>query len=315
MLQEAKVYQVAVFGSQFFFIGGCYWIFLSINKNYFSIWYFIVAGIHWAFALATRLTIAPVILWSATITIIYIYFNFKPSLRKAIFSLIGIGTPLIIGLILLGWYNWTRFNSISETGISYQLTGTNYMVFTRLFSGSYIGRNFQNYFFHPLKIYPVFPYLFRIEYIFTSERMGGLIFIAPFIVLALIPILSFIWKLSTKSTEYGLLKALNTTEYWFMFNFGGAAMVGLITILSFWWLEMRYLEDFMPSLLLFTIASIGNVYHVIQYNTVKKKIFIFITIILGYTTIIASTLVSLKQGSLLIWMEMTDTILKIIGLK
>jgi len=315
MIQESRVYQVAVFGSQFFFIGGCYWIYIAINNKQFPIWNLVIAGIHWALALGTRVTIAPVILWSATITIVYIFISFKPSVKKLFFSLASIGIPLLMVVAGLGWYNWTRFGSVAETGITYQLTGTNYMVFKKLFAGSYMGRNFYNYFFHPLKTHPAFPYLFRIEYIFTSERMGGLIFIAPFIILGFLPIRSIIRGLrSTRGGNKKLNIEINT-EHWLLLTFAGTAVISIFTILAFWWTEMRYLEDFMPSLLLFIIVGIGREYRALENNIRGQKILIFVTTILGCITIIASTLVALKSDSLVFWMETGDTILKILKLK
>ena len=315
MLQESTVYPVAVFGSQFFFIGGCYWAYIAIKNENFSTLNFLITGLHWALALGTRITIAPVILWSIAIIIAYIVIIYKTSIKEILIPMAAIGIPLLIAATSLGWYNWVRFGSILETGFTYTLTGTNYTIFKKVFSSDYVGRNFNNYFFHPLLIRHQFPFLFRIEYIYTSERMGGLIFIAPIITLAFLPILSGIRNFYQAGYRINTLIKKPNTEHWLLCTFAGSAIIGIIIILTFFWAEMRYLEDFMPSLLLFTLVGVGRQYKVLEANIKKQRWLLIISTILGIITIIASTLVALKNDSLVFWMDAGDTVLKILKLK
>ena len=315
MLQESRVYQAAVFGCQFFFIGGCYWIYSAIGNDKLSGGKLVIAGLHWALALGTRITIAPVILWSAGVTLIYVFLTNKVAARELFFSAAAIGIPLLAALAGLGWYNWARFDSVFETGLKYQLTGTNYLTFKDLFSGRYIGMNFYNYFIHPLLIRPRFPYLFRIEYPFTSERLGGLIFITPYILLAFLPILSRVRYFRSHGDEFNISKIRSNPEYWLLTTFAGSAIIGLVTVVAFWWTEMRYLEDFMPSLLLFTIVGIGMEYRSLQNNFKGQKLLAFLIVPFSIITIIASILVALKSDSMFFWVNLADTILKILKFK
>lgn len=315
MLQESTVYPIAVFGSQFFFIGGCFWIYLTISNNKLAVLNLIIAGIHWAFAIGTRITITPAILWSAGITIAYIYVTYKPSVKEVLISIAAIGIPLLLAVTGIGWYNWIRFGSLTETGFTYTLTGTNYTIFKKVFAVEYIGRNFYNYFFHPLHIRSQFPYLFRIEYIYTSERLGGLIFIAPFIIFALLPILSGIRKLQLTRYRFNYFKIKSNPELWLIYTFAGSTIISMMIILTFFWTEMRYLEDFMPSLLVFTVVGIGGKFRELNHDTNLRRIFLLCIAILGIITIILSTLVALKSGSLIFWTELGNTVLKILKIK
>jgi hypothetical protein len=89
----------------------------------------------------------------------------------------------------------------------------------------------------------------------------------------------------------------------------------MITILSFWTVQLRYTEDFMPSLLLFTSAHVGMQYGRLENTELGRKLFSFFVILFAFITIVASTLVALKSASLGFWGNLIDTILRIANIK
>ena len=68
--------------------------------------------------------------------------------------------PLVLGLAVLGWYNWARFNSVFETGFIYQLAGPFLQLYRHvLFSPLYILPNLYDYLLVRPKIIRIFPFL------------------------------------------------------------------------------------------------------------------------------------------------------------
>jgi hypothetical protein len=315
MLHESRIYQVAVFGSQFFFIGGCYWIYAAITKPRLNAWKLGLAGIHWALALGTRSAIAPVILYSTLIAMIGIFVLYKPIGRGGLLSIFSLVSPLLFGTASLALYNLARFESATEFGLKYTLTNMNYLTGTNVFATSHMANNFYNYFVHPLRLSPQFPYLFRIEYIFSSERLGGLLYIAPYILLALLPSFAFRKLALAQKTLYSSPVEKIVAEFWLLIIFAGAAIIGAIVIHMFWTTEMRYIEDFMPSLILFTNANVALGYDALKDRPRWRTIFNFVTVLLASITIIAGTLVALKPDSLLFWGNLIDRLLRIVNLR
>ena len=316
MLKESRVYEASIFGCQFFFIGGCYWAYSSISDSKPVVWKLALAGLHWVFSFGTRITILPAVLYSATATIIYILIVFKiTSLGKIVPTALAIGASLLLGVSVSGWYNWARFDSIFEFGLKYQLTNTDYNVFQDSFSTSHIANNIYLYFAHPLKIHPWFPFLFRIEYPYTNERLGGLIFIAPFILLVFSPLVSMAGKYLSVKKEAGSEGFANPSEKWLITMFSGSALISMVVTLSFWFTTMRYIEDFMPSLLLLTTIIVGRAHRTSGINLVQKDVFAVITITLATITITAGALVALQSDSMIFWVNFVNSMLNILQLK
>jgi hypothetical protein len=315
MLQESRLYQAAVFGCQFFLIGGCYWIYSTITDDRPTLWKLTLAGVHWGLALGTRSAILPVILYAAVIAMIGIFFVFRLTLSEMRLPFFATAFPLLFAAASLAWYNQVRFDSIFEFGLKYTLTNMNYLTGNGIFSAGHLRVNFYNYFLHPFRLSSQFPYLFRIEYIFSSERLAGLFFIAPYIFFALKPFsLRGHITVADRMFHYPSM-ARSSPEFWLLVICAGSAVIGAITVHLFWTTEMRYIEDFMPSLLLFTNANVALGYNALANHVRGRKVFILVAVLLAGITVVASTLVALKSDSLLIWTNWGDTVLRILNLK
>lgn len=309
MLKDSRVYEAAIFGAQFFFIGGCYWAYSSIRADKPVSWKLLLAGIHWTLALGTRITILPVVIFSAGVTALHIMKACRvTNPRLCLIGIMALGMPLTLGLTGLGWYNWARFDSVFEFGIKYQLTNINYNVFRDSFSSIYITGNVYNYFLHPLKILSSFPYLTRIEYVVSNERLGGLIFTAPYMFLVFTPFMSTINSLLLNRKETSTTGRQSITESWLISVFTGAAFIAMAMIMSFWFVTMRYMEDFMPSLLLLSTIHLGRTYRTFEENERPRKILVFIAAWLATVTVFTSVLVALPVNGMDFWVNVANTI-------
>ncbi len=295
ILREARVYEVAISGCQFFFIGGLYWVYSAFEDETPRHGKLLLAGIHWALALGTRITIAPVLLFAIVITLTRLP---RKNTRQFLILAAFLGAPLAIASAGLAGYNWARFGSALEFGITYQLANVDYSVFRDSFSAGYIGQNLYNYFVHPLEIRSQFPYLQPIENVFTNERLAGLVFISPYILFAAMLPLRFLPG----------FRRPDSAGNWLILLLAGSASLAVVVILSFYFPAARYGEDFMPALLLLATAGVGEGFRAFGRNKTARKIYILLVVVAAFGSALASSLVAIQphraRGVILFLREM-----------
>jgi len=293
MLNNPRIYEAAVFGCQFFFIGGCYWTFAAINGDKApSLWKLAVAGLHWALALGTRIIILPAITFVILVTLIYLWGEIKSATPKRfLLFLFAMGTPLLISIIGLGWYNWMRFGSVFELGVRYQLALVDYGKFTNLFSAGYIYENFLNYFIRPYQIQAGFPFIAAIENVASNNKLAGLLYTSPYLLIALIiPVARFLYpRLSGKKRIPGT----NAPERWLAIVLAGSALILSAIILSYFFASMNYTADFMPSIFLLATYCLGRGYDLLSGSRNPSRAYVFLTVLLMVFSVGASTLIAL----------------------
>lgn len=205
-LSVPYVYEAAIGASQFFMITGLYFAFGAIeshssqNKNLF------LAGTFWACAVSARaINALPVIL----LTLFISYWILKDAPRpmhwtRHIRTFNSLYIPLIFGAILIGWYNWARFDSPLEFGLRYQITTYNLNEKINLiFHPDYFFLNLYAYLLQPFALISKFPFVQPVIFssvlqengvahpgIYYAGRVTGLIVSAPFLILGLIPLLT-----------------------------------------------------------------------------------------------------------------------------
>ncbi len=316
MLRDSRIYEAAVFGCQFFFIGGCYWAYSSINNDKPVLWKLAFASLHWAFALGTRVTILPAILFSAAVLFIYILKVFKPATLQTITPILAaIGVPLLMAVSGLSWYNWARFESIFEFGIKYQLTNVDYNIFQDSFSSRYIRVNLFNYFVHPLKLLSKFPFIARVEYTPSNDRLAGLIYISPYLFLLFPPLIRMLANLPAAKKSIVIPQPKEPSDNWLIFTFTGSALISMLTILSFYFVAMRYIEDFMPSLLLLTTILLVREYQRLSQHKLARDFLGGTAITLAIFTISASILLAMPKNGIAFMENLLNSVSKILGLK
>jgi len=288
LLSSSRVYEAAISGCQFFFIGGCYWAYSSLKDKAPSPSKILLAGLHWALAMGTRITISPVIFFTTGMMLFYVLKQIKPfSLKSYLPMALYLCVPLVVAVAGLGWYNWARFGSILEFGIKYQLANVNYSVFHDSFSTRYIKENLYNYFIHPLKLRGLFPYLRPIENTFSNERLAGLVYISPYFLFAGLFVGRF---LRPKNPPHN--RDVDDLGNWLTLTLAGSSLISTLVILSFYFPATRYGLDFMPSLLLLATASLGEGYRLSGKNKIAGTVYIIFVALVALFSATASSLVA-----------------------
>jgi hypothetical protein len=309
MLTKARVYETAIASGQFFFLLGLYFIIIALDKEYLSKKYLWVGGISLSLAIGSRLTQILPIGFLLTMTAFWIVRTyFQPKLRsKAIFPLISLGFPLILGLTILAWYNWARFGSIFETGLSYQLAWTdpqkNYKEF---FSLPYFFQNLYNYLFIPPKLRSVFPFIITVygkihpllsslslPDIYYSEKITGLLYSVPFTLYALTPVVCLFHK-SKQSPQNSTQDQHSYFFNWLVISLLGCFLFGFASFLAFFWAAIRYFGDFLPSLVILSIIGFWQGYRYYAAHPTSRMVYLAVGIGFMTVSIVASILLAIS---------------------
>ncbi len=320
MLKDSRIYEASIFGCQFFFIGGCYWIYSAANDNQPKLWKLALGSIHWALAAGTRITIAPVILFTSLATLIYFFRINKGSSLKLYFKIAAVlGIPILLAGAGLSWYNWARFGDVLEFGITYQLTNVDYNTFSSSFSESYIQGNLYNYLIHPFKLSTRFPYITRVEYLPSNDRMSGFIYLTPYVLLLfaipLIRLLNNIKKTRPSFQEQETREIPKNSGNWLINIFTGSTLISMTLILSFYFVTMRYIADFMPSLVLWTTIQLGQEFRRVNRTNISWRILLGVTVVLTIFTITSNILVAIPQSGVVYAIDLINSFSKLAGFK
>ena len=309
ILTEARVYEAASTGGQFFFLAGLYFAVTALDRESISIGQSLIAGISWALAIGSRLTqIAPIgfMVFMVAIWIFRTYSHTK-TFSKAISPLIALCSPLILGLAFLGWYNWARFNSVFESGLYYQLSGPFLQKYSHvLFSAQYLLPNLYNYLAMRPEISTSFPYLLSIQGagaikfsfthlppIYHEGALTGILLSTPFALFAAIPVLFFTLRKKGIKDRVGSDHGICLFN-WLIISLLGSFLFGFAPMATFFFVETRYIADFMPSLVLLSIMGFFQGYSLLTHKLVITKIYSAIGIILIGISIIIGTLLALS---------------------
>jgi len=288
VLGASRVYEAAITGCQFFFIGGVYWSYSFLKDENLKQQKILFASLHWALALGTRIIIFPVVLFAAGMMLLYMAKKIKPfSLKSYSFMALHLIIPLITVAAGLGWYNWARFGSVFESGLKYQLAFVNYNIFHNLFSIEYIKDNLYNYFIHPFKFRRLFPYLEPIENTFSNERLVGLLYISPYLIFAG---LFFERFLPPKKLPHKQIP--DYLGQWLTLILVGSSLISMITILSYYFPATRFGGDFMPSLLLLATANLGGGFRLVGKNKIGKTAYVIFAGLMALFSVAASSLIA-----------------------
>lgn len=290
LMKNPRIYEAAVLGGQFFYIGGLYWVYTSLRDKGQNQTRLLLGGAHWAIALAIRLTTWPAIMFCAFATVLYILKDWKMlSFKKVLLSSSLIWIPLLLSVAGLGWYNWARFDSIFEFGLRYQLANADYSKFTAPFSIVFIKGNLYNYFLYPFIIQAKFPYFVPVENIFSNERMTGIIYTSVFLFFIFIPIFRILYTGNFRKDD-----PKKPPEVFLIFVLSTSLLIMLFVILSFYYPTVRYSLDFLTLFFVTTFFVMSNEYNLIE-NIRIRYIFLFTFTIMGVWSIVLCSLLSLPN--------------------
>lgn len=306
------VYNAAITGGEFFFLAGFYFAFMALDRPVISNWGLIFTGIFWIGTLSSRITqILPVGFMTLMVILWIVRKHIRTErLSKSIPSVLALVLPLAIGGAILGWYNWARFGSVFETGITYQLAGLFLQKYHQdLFSPVYIIQNIYNYLLMPPKLKGAFPFLIPVygnlkpiisflalPSLYYSQEITGYLFNAPFILFGFIPVVNLLTQLRQRPDS--MMSERDGPLYkWLIAGLTGSFLFGFGFFLVFFWVAMRYFADFIPPLVLLSVIGSWQVFLYLRTRPVSQFVFVLFAIVLIAASIISSNLIALSINS------------------
>lgn len=296
-LNIPDVYEAAIGAGQFFLIGGIYFAILALEKSIQTRFLFL-AGLFWTCSVGSRAINVLPILFLTTLTIFWIWkkqpkpINWNGIIRLAASLL----TPLALGAILIGWYNWARFDSPLEFGLRYQITIYNLNRDMSLtFQPDYFPFNFRAYIFQPFEFISKFPFIQPVGVssllkslnitapkLYASGRMTGILFYAPVLLLAFLPFFSK--NKAGNQTHPELQKFI-------LHLFGGSFLISFAAILFYFYGQMRFMADLISQVTLLAILG----YWLVVRNSKTSKIGLHLANLLIVITITVSILLAFSS--------------------
>lgn len=280
---NGRIYEAAIAGAQFFLVSGLLAAVIALDKPAPSSFLLALTGLLFALAVGTRL----VILLPVGVMVLMIAYRLWKSLRLSPLDLtrklLSLSLPLILCFMGLGWYNWARFGSVTETGISYQLAGLDQNYGNALFSLNYFVQNLYTYLFHPPAVAPEFPFLYPKEI-----AVVGLLFIAPFTAFAILSMTTLFRKSAQKdSAGIDFLNWIITSLTVTFLSAFGLLLISL-------WTMIRYLADFMPVLSMLSMLGFWLGYRSLSQTPRSQKMYSILGIILAGAGIAVNILLSIS---------------------
>jgi hypothetical protein len=248
-LARPHVYEAMIAGGQFFLLAGFCLILRGIDdEEKASTMRLLAAGICWAISIGARVSLLPGV---AAAEAVVIWRMRRSGARLAWLSLT---VPLIAAVILLGWYNFIRFGSITEFGLRWQLAGRDQheAPFSAFFSLLHVPANALRYVFVGPDWEHGFPFIragrrpawsgmpFDWSDTLYYDPLIGLLWAQPFLLFAL------------------AARRANISPRIAVVIFATAA-AAFLPDLVFQWSAMRYLLDILPCCSILAAVGYWNV--------------------------------------------------------
>ena len=305
ILTAAQVYDAAIAGGQFFFLGGLYFLITALIR------------IHFGRTIACRRDFMGARDWMRLTLIVPIGFvmfmvacwAFRTYSRTRRFStavrpLIPLTSPLVLGLAALGWYNWARlirslkpvsFTSWRDHSFNYigmfsfprsiycQISMTICLCGQKssgffLFYKSGVGSGASR-----------FPFI-SLPRVYYANSLTGILPSTPFVLFAFIPMAFLL--LRKKSVEN---QADQYLFNWLTISLAGSFAFGFAPLVMFFWLAPRYAADFIPSLILLSIVGFWQGYRFTMDKPSLRKLYVAVGMILMAISVIISILLVLSE--------------------
>jgi hypothetical protein len=309
LLSQPKIYETAIAGGQFFFLAGLFSALTGVDRPAPFNWRLVLAGICWSLAVGTRSVLVFPVVFMTLMVVYWLYRVYRQSFSPLIIGLSSLGVPLMVGAIAFAWYNWARFGSFSETGFSYALAGPNLQAHLgELFSPIYSFQNLYNYFLNPFAVKQSFPFVYPIRgtaqavfpgqllpEIYSAQAITGFLWAVPFTVFAVLPAIKLLKQLFKTKQENLSNEAPDTAFFkWITTSLIGSFLFSFLCLLMFFWIAMRYAEDFMLTLILLSIIGLWQGYQATHRSSNKGKMYTAVGLILAGLSIITGTLLALS---------------------
>jgi len=266
--ETAKIYEAAINAGQFFLMAGVLALAHGLSGRGGKPSHFALAGALWAFAFASRLTLAVPIAFGLVVIVLWSAHAF-PSWRQRLLRLVSLGLPLALSVAMLGWYNWARFGSVTETGFSYQLAPIlRRNEYRELWDVRYVLPNIYNYVLQPPLLAPSFPFvqlargyeppaksILHVPEFYNAQPITGLVWFVPFAVFAIPAAAAALRMIAPRRSTDGQGSDAPLTLTWTSLVLGVITLGSFAFNMTYFWAGMRFAEDFLPSLS--TLAAVG----------------------------------------------------------
>lgn len=293
MLVTARVYEASITAGQFFFAGGLYFAVTAIDTRSFSLGRLALAGQFWACALGSRMILAlPIGFMSLMVLFWIIKTSCQAKTNQTIQAAAAFILTFALGIACLGWYNYARFDSVFETGFNYQLLAINLQKeHKNIFTFASVPQNLYNYLLNPPRTLGTFPFIsansankknsiipfIKLPEIYNGEQITGLIYSVPFSLFAIIPFISLFAKSGKLHSLNEVLEKNNCMNFinWISIGLMGSFILAFAPLLLFFWATMRYMGDFIPSLILLSIIGFWQGYEYFTQNRIQGILYSF----------------------------------------
>jgi hypothetical protein len=285
---NGRIYEASISAAQFFLVSGFLVAVVALDRPAPSSLLLALTGFLWALAIGTRLVIALPVGFLSLMIAYRLWKTMHLSPLSLAGKLLSLSWPLILCLVGSGWYNWARFGSLTETGISYQLAGVNQNYGDALFSPAYFAQNLYTYLFHPPSVTPHFPFLY------PREIAGvGLFFIAPFTMFAILSVTPLLPQMPLKPSSSPKAHGMDLLD-WIITSLFGSFLAAFGLLLISLWTMIRYLADFMPALTILSILGFWQGYQFLAQTPRYQRMYSTVGIILAGATITVNILLSIS---------------------
>ncbi|HTP02147.1 MAG TPA: hypothetical protein VMJ64_12305 [Anaerolineales bacterium] len=320
--RSARVYEAAVAGGQLFLISGLLVILTSRDQRP-SDRRLALASLLWALAIGARadLLLPVAFLVIAASAWLLAANDWSP---RAFTRLIPAAVILACAGAILAWYDWARFGSPFETGYYYQLSTLHLQQnWGARFSLSYIPPNLYSYVIGPASVTHEFPYLHatyvrpplflfgRRTDFYASQWVTGVLWMFPFAVFGVVAVASAIARQARRpkvKSEGDAAQAHSLDWTTLILTCASAAALGLL--LLYFWTAMRFVEDFLPALMILSILGFWEGYQILSKRPTGQRIYAITGGLLAMASIVTSVLLGMSALTARIPLEQLFPILK-----
>lgn len=313
MLSNAAIYEATIAAGQFFLVGGLYFAVTGQKAPAGSRSKLIVAAALWALAAASRtLLVVPVV---ALTTILMIRAatageRAKPILKKMAAASVH-AVPLALVVLALGWYNWSRFGSPLETGYRYVLSFDNLSTEdSQSFSLAYAAPNVWMYLLNPFETQPRFPFVAATFFVnplfqyageagrYHLEASTGLLWAVPFTVFSLAAAANLGSLALSWNRRRGRARDDDGRRWqlWTLIVLGAALVPAAGVVLLYYDVRMRYLAEFLPSLMLLSVLGAFQGYRWLQRRPVIRRLYTLVAVCVALASVGTSLLLALAEN-------------------
>lgn len=340
VLNWPTIYPAAIASGQAFLLAGLYFAIPVIDTSRRELWRLVLIGFLWALAIGSRLTLVGAV--TALSIAIAASMLFDVRTRSELLNVLGklgaFGLPLLVGIGLLGLYNYVRFENVFETGLRYQLSKLDHQsmleegIYFRL---EYILPNMVYYLIAPLSYRDTFPFIrplwnelsnitslfgrFDIPDEYNVENISGILLSIPTLLFSgylfrelicgHVKQAMSIHNNSEKANRINQVRFLTNTLVVLL----TAGIMAAVPLLFFYWVATRYLLDATPLFLLLAVIGSWFMYSSTRNHSLKRLYTIFLIISVVFLAGIISFLLGVTGAWAIfddinpsLWIQMTE---------